>query len=187
MLGDILLFLFVTFWVTILIYIPIIFGYVDDVKENWNDYRCSPTILPISGYINKEDNLTVSEATQQNFEYCTGAISGSFMEEMLQPITYITSGLTNLSNDILVNFQSIRELINYIREAIIFILIKVIALLANIIVALIGNTYGLLGTINKTGALVTSMANAIQSSTLTIGSAWNGQPGQFIRTVAKVV
>jgi hypothetical protein len=54
MLGDILLFLFVTFWVTILIYIPIIFGYVDDVKENWNDYRCSPTILPISGYINRK-------------------------------------------------------------------------------------------------------------------------------------
>jgi hypothetical protein len=186
MLGDILLFLFVTIWVVILIYIPFLFGMVDDVKENWDDYRCSPTILPISGYINKEENLTVSEATQQNFEYCTGAISGSFMEEILQPINYINQGLTNLSGDILVNLQSIRNVISDIRDAIRTIVISIISMVVHFIIGLLKFMLKIFSTFGKMQTIMESIAYSLKSTTLTLGSAWNGPTGDFIRGVANV-
>ena len=108
MLGNILLFLFVTIFTIVILYVPFFFGMVGDVQENWNEYRCSPTVLPISGYLNKEEHLTASEATQQNFEYCTGAISGNFMEEILEPIHFISNGLTNLGGDMVDNFASFK-------------------------------------------------------------------------------
>jgi len=186
MLGEILLFLFVTIWTIILIYIPVLFGMVDNVKENWDDYRCSPTIMPISGYINKEDNLSVSEATQKNFEYCTGAISGSFMEELLKPINYINSGLLNLGSDIIVNLQSIREVVDNIRNAITTIVITLIMMVIKFILGIIIymlKTYSIFGKLVGSGFLIT---NGLKSGMLTLGSAWNGQPGQFVRNIAKV-
>jgi hypothetical protein len=186
MLGEILLFLFVTIWTIILIYIPVLFGMVDNVKENWDDYRCSPTIMPISGYINKEDNLSVSEATQKNFEYCTGAISGSFMEEMLEPINYINRGLLNLGSDIIVNLQSIRDVINNVRDAIATIVITLIMMVVKFIIGIILymlKTHAIFGKLTGSGFLIT---NGLKSSILTLGSAWNGEPGKFVRNIANV-
>lgn len=186
MLGEILLFLFVTIWTIILIYIPLLFGMVDNVKENWDDYRCSPTIMPIAGYINKEDNLSVSEATQKNFEYCTGAISGSFMEEMLEPINYINNGLLNLGSGIIVNLQSIRSVISNVRDAITTIVVTLIMMVVKFIIGIIIyilKTHAIFGKLTNNIFLLT---NGIKSSTLALGSAWNGQPGKFIRNVAKV-
>ena len=186
MLGEILLFLFVTIWVIILIYIPYLFGMVDNVKDNWEDYRCSPTIMPISGYINKEDNLSASEATQKNFEYCTGTISGSFMDEMLGPINYISSGLINLGGDIVDNLNSIRGVISNVRDSISIIVVTLIMMVLKFIIKIITTMLKAYAIIGKLTASVNLTTGSLQSSALAIGSAWNGQPGEFVRNIAKV-
>ena len=186
MLGEILLFLFVTIWVIILIYIPYLFGMVDNVKDNWEDYRCSPTIIPISGHINKEDNLTASEATQKNFEYCTKTISASFMDEMLEPVNYINKGLINLGSDIINNLQSIRDVISNVRDAITTIVITLFMMVLKFIIGIIIymlRTHAILGKLTSSVDLTTG---SLKSSALAIGSAWNGQPGEFVRNIAKV-
>jgi ABC-type glycerol-3-phosphate transport system permease component len=186
MLGETLLFVFVTIWVVILIYIPYLFGMVDNVKNNWEDYRCSPTIMPISGHINKEDNLTASEATQQNFEYCTKTISSSFMDELLEPVNYINKGLINLGGDILGNLQSVRDVISNIRDAISTIVVTLIMMVLKFIIQIIKTmltAYAILGKLTGSIDLTTG---SLQASSLAIGSAWNGEPGKFIRNIAKV-
>ena len=186
MLGELLLFLFVTIWVIILIYIPYLFGMVDNVKNNWEDYRCSPTIMPISGYIYKEDNLSASEATQQNFEYCTSAISGSFMDEMLGPINYISNGLTNLGGDIVDNLNSIRGVISEVRDSISIIVITLIMMVLKFIIKIITTMLKAYAIIGKFSGSIDLTTGSLKSSALAIGSAWNGEPGDFVRNIAKV-
>ena len=187
MLGNILLFLFVTIFTIVILYIPFFFGMINDVQDNWNEYRCSPTVLPISGYINKEANLSVSEATQKNFEYCTGAISGSFMEEILQPINFINNGLTNLSGDLIDNFNVFREFVKNIRESIINIINQLVGMFTNSIIAIIKTVMDLNTITGKLQSIVVASAYSLQSTSLALGSAWNGPTGDFIRKVAKVV
>jgi hypothetical protein len=187
MLRNILLFLFVTVFTIIIIYIPFLFGMVDDVKKNWNDYRCSPTVLPIAGYINKEENLSASEATQQNFEYCTGAISGSFMEEILQPFNYINNGLINLASDMNVNFSSFRQVFDNIRDSIMNIIMQVVGAVVHCIIGILTFVLSLSSTLRKMITMIVLAVYSLQTTTLALGSAWNGPTGNFIRSVAKVV
>jgi hypothetical protein len=79
---------------------------MDNIINNWTEYRCSPTILPIAGYINKQSNQTASEATSQNFTYCTQSILSNFMGYLLEPLNYLTSGLTDLGSDLVINLNS---------------------------------------------------------------------------------
>jgi hypothetical protein len=187
MLGNILLFLFVTIFTIVILYVPFFFGMVGDVQENWNEYRCSPTVLPISGYLNKEEHLTASEATQQNFEYCTGAISGNFMEEILEPIHFISNGLTNLGGDMVDNFASFRQFLDNLRNSIIDIINKIIGCFSNIIVEVIKQVLDLNDITGKLQSIIMSSAYTLQTTSYALGSAWNGPTGDFIRKVAKVV
>ena len=186
MLGETLLFVFVTIWVIILIYIPYLFGMVDNVKNNWEDYRCSPTIMPISGHINKEDNLTASEATQQNFEYCTNTISSSFMDELLEPVNYINKGLLDLGGDIQANIQSIRGVVNNVRDSISIIVVTLLMMVLKFIIQIIKTMIVANAILQKLTGTVYLTTGSLQASSLALGSAWNGQPGKFIKSIAKV-
>jgi hypothetical protein len=41
------------------------------LKENWTDVRCDWNVMPIAGFINKPEDKTVLEYTQENYNYCT--------------------------------------------------------------------------------------------------------------------
>ena len=186
MLGNIFLFVLVIIFLVGLIYLPYFIGMMDEVKNNWSEYRCSPTILPIAGYINKEDNLTESEATQQNFEYCTGTITGSFMGEILEPINYISNGLTNLSGDIVGNLQFITNSINILKDSILKIVLQVVGMFVNSIIEIIKLILNLNAIFGKLESNIMLLAYSLKSTTLTMGSAWNGPTGDFIRKIAKM-
>jgi hypothetical protein len=187
MLGKILLFFYVTICTIAILYVPFFIGIVSDVQDNWNEYRCSPTVLPVSGYINKEEHLSASEATQQNFEYCTGVISGSFMEEILQPVNYISSNLTNLTSDMNNNFQAFRKAFENIRDSIMAIINQIFGTFANLTVATTQIVINLSKIIGKLQGVIVASAYTLQTTSYALGSAWNGQPGDFIRKVAKVI
>ena len=108
------------------------------------------------------------------------------MEELLEPINYINSGLLNLGSDIIVNLQSIRDVINNVRDAITTIVITLIMMVVKFILGIIIymlKTHAIFGKLTDNILLLT---NGLKSSTLALGSAWNGQPGNFIRNIAKV-
>jgi len=40
-------------------------------KEKWTDVRCDWNVMPFAGFINKPEDKTILEYTQENYNYCT--------------------------------------------------------------------------------------------------------------------
>lgn len=53
---------------------------IDDVKRNWNEYRCNPMYIPFAGWV--RDDVT----TQENFIYCTNQLGKEILKAPLQGI-----------------------------------------------------------------------------------------------------
>jgi hypothetical protein len=135
--ANILLIIFVTLWTVFIIYVPYLLGAIDDIQTNWPAYRCSPIILPISGYINKQENQTEGEATSENFTYCTQNILTNYIGYLLEPLNYLTSGLANLGFDLVINLGSIRGIIDSIRSSVSFLTDGIYGMVVNIIIQFI--------------------------------------------------
>jgi hypothetical protein len=62
-------------FLTILDLLLIIYYYLKknakSFKENWRAVRCNWNVMPLAGFINKPENETILEYTQENYDYCT--------------------------------------------------------------------------------------------------------------------
>ena len=54
---------------------------IQKVKDDWPQYRCLPTYMPLAGYIGKDPI--------SNFSYCVGNIQKDMMGFFLEPIQYV--------------------------------------------------------------------------------------------------
>jgi hypothetical protein len=54
-------------------------------KNNWDELRCDPTIMPFAGFINKPDGEGIVAYTQNNYNYCNQHVVNKKMEKELEP------------------------------------------------------------------------------------------------------
>ena len=64
------------------------------IKDDWVNQRCSPAVIPFVGFINKPDNKSVAEFTEENFNYCIQNILINISGVAVQPFTYLINFLT---------------------------------------------------------------------------------------------
>jgi hypothetical protein len=73
-------------------------SHMDAIKSDWANQRCNPTVMPFAGFINKSDpNMTINEATRQNFEYCNQNTLKEISADALQPITFALNNLNTIA------------------------------------------------------------------------------------------
>jgi hypothetical protein len=85
------------------------------IIDDWPNQRCKPQIMPIAGFITHPEGVTASEYTAQNFTYCTQNILTSITGEALQPLTYVTSTFTVITEGLLNSLNAIRGMFDKIR------------------------------------------------------------------------
>jgi len=88
---------------------------VEPIKKNWAVERCNPKVIPFAGFINKPDNVSAIKYTEDNFNYCMQNILTSIAGYALEPVTFITYGLTSLYKEIAGILNSIRVVISNVR------------------------------------------------------------------------
>ena len=110
---------FVFICITFLILLGCIFCYLmihsQAIRDDWVNSRCHPYVIPFAGLINKPKDMSIIEYTQQNYDYCNQTILETISGEALQPLTYVTKLLTNVTNDILKAIQNIRAMFDKTR------------------------------------------------------------------------
>jgi hypothetical protein len=113
--GSLIIFIFIN----IICFVIISYCYAkinsQSIISDWPNQRCKPSILPIAGFINKPEGVSISDFTEQNFTYCTQNVLSTISSDALQPLTFITSSLTVLASDIEIALQDIRAMIDKIR------------------------------------------------------------------------
>ena len=71
---SIFLFIFITLILLLICCFCYLMVRAESIRADWTNQRCHPYILPFAGFINKPDNMSVSEFTQQNFDFCNQTI-----------------------------------------------------------------------------------------------------------------
>ena len=99
---------------------------VQPIKDNWLKYRCNPKVIPFAGLINKPDDKTATEFTQDNFTQC--------VQDMLKPFDYMTSSFLKVFQVILLAVKQIRELSNSVRDKVAIILKDIMGRLINFLI-----------------------------------------------------
>jgi hypothetical protein len=152
----------VIFTVILTIIVLLAIGYANvmqnivPIKDNWAEERCQPQNIPFAGFINKPDDATITNFTQDNFNYCTQNILQDVTKVAVMPLNFITKSLTMLYITIANSIQLIRVMIDSIRKNLIKIINDILDKTINITIPLREITMSISDALGKTtGILVT--------------------------------
>jgi hypothetical protein len=108
-------FVLILFLIFFISYIQVVINAVP-IKEDWENHRCNPTVMPFAGLINKPNDKSMLEFTSDNYNHCMKNIVKSVSDYQFTPFYYILSNITDLFSNFLIIIQSIRKIIDFIRE-----------------------------------------------------------------------
>ena len=92
-----------------------ILSHKKNIESNWPEKRCNPLYIPLSGFIVKNPNQTVLEATSENFTHCSKNILATIANDAFAPIYYIFNVLNQSFSEITSSVNSVRGMFNKIR------------------------------------------------------------------------
>jgi hypothetical protein len=98
---SVLIFLFITFFVILVTIYCSIMGNSKQIKNNWENEKCKPMVIPFAGFINKPDDVSFIDYTRKNFYDCVGKILKSNLNISMKPYDIdelITSTESSISN-----------------------------------------------------------------------------------------
>jgi hypothetical protein len=144
-----------------------------DIKNNWSLYRCNPMYMPLS------DNI------ESDFVYCVQNMTKGIFGNLVQPLTYLTSSLTNITSSFTTEINSVRGMIDKIRTFMSSIVQSIFGVFLNLIIEFEKIIIGMKDLIGKTIGIMVTMMYVLDSSMLTMQSAWNGPSGQLVRALGK--
>jgi hypothetical protein len=157
------------------LYIAGVFYYsqLANIKANWPLYRCNPMYMPLA------------DDVQSNFVYCIQSMQTSFMGYLLEPITFLTSSMSNVLGNFLTEINSVRAMFNKIRSFISSIIQSVFGIFLNLVIEFQRITISIKDLIGKTIGIMVTLLYVMDGSVKTMNSTWNGPPGQLVRALGK--
>ena len=146
---------------------------IQDIKNNWPQYRCNPMYMPLS------DNI------EQDFTYCIQSMQSNYMGYLLQPLTSITNSNTNILSNAVTEINSVRAMFDKVRTFISSAVQSVFGVFLNLVIEFQKITIGMKDLIGKTIGIMVALMYMIDGSIKTMNSTWNGPPGQMVKALGK--
>jgi hypothetical protein len=142
-----------------------------DIQDNWAVYRCNPMYMPLSSNI------------EADFTYCVQNSTKSMMGYLLEPITWFLTNITTLSGSFMESINFVRAMIDKIRSFTTEIFQNIFGVFLNIVIEFQRITIGIKDIIGKLVGTMVALMYIIDGTLKTMGSAWNGPPGQLTRKI----
>ena len=79
------------------------------LQRNWNEYRCNPIYMPFAGYVRPD------VSTEENFTYCSNAMSGHYFSFLIDGIAQYFSVLEDSLGDLAEPLKQFRNVFGNIR------------------------------------------------------------------------
>lgn len=87
--------------------------YLKEVKQNWNNYRCKPSVIPIAGLVGPKGTST----TNNLYDCFNEKVHGIF-NTLMAPFISIINVIMNVLDQLIENVNGILKVIDYIRDSI---------------------------------------------------------------------
>jgi hypothetical protein len=168
---DWLFFVFINLGFVLLVFNMFYTNQVSKIKQEWPKYRCNPLFMPLSDDI------------KTDFTYCIQSMQSNYMGYLLQPITYITSNLTNMGSGFSESLNKVREMFSYIRTMITSVFENIFSVFLNLIIEFQKITIGIKDLMGKIIGVVVTLLYVMDGSMKTMQSAWAGPNGQMVRAI----
>ena len=102
---------------------------IQNIKDNWIEYRCNPSIIPFASIVGP-DGINASE----NFTYCIQNMQSSYMSFLLQPVNYNIGVIGETAKGLSESLNSSREFFNNLRNMITDTISSIFSVFLNIII-----------------------------------------------------
>lgn len=109
--SSILLVIVITIFVGLVVAYCSVMKRANEIKNDWNENRCKPSVMPFAGVINKPADKTVLEFTAMNFEHCVQQNMVSNLDNALRPFNVL-----NRLGDAKNAFDAIDGSFNYLQQ-----------------------------------------------------------------------
>ena len=164
-------FIYVTACFIILTLMNVLLQSAKDVEENWEKYRCNPSYWIYSKDISKD------------FTYCVQNTQVNMMGFLLQPITQLTSSLTNMGGSINDSLNNARGMVSNIREFVTSITENIYSVFLNLGIQFQKMTITINDMVGKIIGIVVTILYIMDGSIKTMNSTWKGPPGQLVKSI----
>ena len=84
---------------------------IKDIRNNWAENKCKPSVIPFAGLINENDDVSSFEFASNNFKECNNEILSKIVRVFTALMNFLTSGVISLFSGFLENMNSIRSLL----------------------------------------------------------------------------
>lgn len=113
--GSVILCIIITIILCLLVSYCFIMINAQPIIDDWPNQRCNPNILPFAGFITRPEGVSATDYTYQNFNYCIQNTLSSISGYAVEPLTFVTSLLNNMAQQVSTDIQSIRDMFNKMR------------------------------------------------------------------------
>jgi len=163
------------------LFINLFAGSVQNIQDNWPEYRCVPLMMPFAGSVSP-DGTTTSD----NFSYCIQNIMSSFAPTITQPFTFLQSMTMDMMDSINTSNETTTDQTSNIKFSVSSIFVNIFAVFLNIIIEFNIIVIKLVDTQGKLSGIMAAIMNIMTSVQYTFQSMWDGIPGVMIKTIGKL-
>ena len=146
---------------------------IEKIKDDWPLYRCNPMMIPFANIFGHNVNT--------NFTYCIQNMQTSYMSELLKPLNYAGSVISQITGGIAESLQSIRAFFDKIRTFITNIVQEIMGVFLNLLIGIQEVTIGIKDLFAKMIGLMITCLFILQGSMWSMMAMWSGPPGQMLK------
>lgn len=146
-----------------------------DIKNNWPEYRCNPTVMPFASQFGVDPT--------ENFTYCIQNMQTGFMGYLLEPVNYALSLVNNLGGEFTEAIQSVRNVLNNIRNFVSSIVQNIFGVFLNILIQFQKIIIAMKDMVGKIVGIITVLLYTIDGVVKTMQAAWGSPAGGVMRAL----
>ena len=173
--SDIILTLFIILIFVALFMFNIFVTGMKDIKDNWPEYRCNPTIMPFASQFGVDPT--------ENFTYCIQNMQTGFMGYLLEPVNYALSLVNNLGGEFTEAIQSVRNVLNNIRNFVSSIVQNIFGVFLNILIQFQKIIIAMKDMVGKIVGIITTLLYTMDGVIKSMQAAWGSPAGDVMRAL----
>ena len=141
----------VVFWACSYYYIQIHMNYL---RQNWNNYKCHPGVMPFAGQIKLTPGMTPLQFTSSNFSYCLNKVLEDVVKRFMEPILNMNKVILQIFEAVVEAFKIVEKVFKKIKNIFESIINYILSKTVSIIVPFQKILMNIKDSFRKTGAVM---------------------------------
>ena len=169
---DLVIFIVATLTALLAVSYTMILASLDEIKQNWVQYRCNPVYMPFASLVGVD--------TAGNFMRCTTKSFQDYAGFIMDPINHLFGTFLTMFSSIADSLNSMRAMFNGIRTAFLGIVTMIFGKLANTMSAMQYLMIRIRTVFLRVSGVMYSMMNVMNTGVVSGKSVINGPIGKTI-------